>query len=96
MSGQSRSSGTLGRGALIALGLSVGFLGLMLVTSPVIAAAVVVPAALVVSVVRTRAVSGPAHVLEPLHFEGAVVIAAPRASEVAASPASGSGAITAA
>lgn len=96
MSAQSGSTGTMWRGTAIAVGLSVGFLGLGAVTSPVIATAVVVPAALVVSVVRTRAVSRPAHVLEPAHFEGTVVVSAPRASELTTAPPSGSTAVTAA
>ncbi len=97
MSGQSRSAGTLGRGTVIAVGLSIGFLGLVVLASPRRAAAVVVPVALVVSVLRTRAVSGTAHVLEPTHFEAQAVIAAPKASEVAAAPAAPGGpAITAA
>lgn len=95
MSGQNRASGTMWRGAAIAVGLSAGFLGLLAVTSPVIAAAVAVPAALVVSVLRTRAVARPAHALQPAHFERRVVIAAPQASEVAAAGSTGS-AITAA
>ena len=96
MSGQNGSSGTMWRGAVIAAALSAGFLGLLAATSLAIAAVVAVPAALVVSVLRTRAVSRPAHVLEPAHFEGTVVIAAPRASEVAAAPATGRTAVTAA
>ena len=96
MSGQSGSAGTMRRGAAIAVGLSAGFLGLVVLTSPVVAAVVVVPAALVVSVLRTRAVSRPAHVLEPAHFERTVVVSAPRASELAAAPPAGSTAITAA
>ncbi len=96
MSGQSGSAGTMWRGAAIAVGLSAGFLGLVAVTSPLLAAAVAVPAALVVSVVRTRAVSRPAHVLEPARFEGTVVVSAPKASELAAAPPGGSTAITAA
>jgi hypothetical protein len=96
MDGQRGSGGTIWRGAAIAVGLSVGFLGLVAVTSPLLAAAVAVPAALAVSVVRTRAVSRPAHVLEPAHFEGTVVVSAPKASELAAARAAGSTAITAA
>ena len=97
MSGQSRSAGALGRGAVIAVGLSIGFLGLVVLTSPVFAAAVAVPVALVISVLRTRAVSGTAHVLEPAHFEAHAVVAAPKASEVAAAtPAAGGTAISAA
>ena len=91
MSGQSGSAGTMWRGAAIAVGLSAGFLGLVVVTSPLFAAAVAVPAALVVSVLRTRAVSHPAHVLEPAHLEGTVVVSAPRASELAAAPTTGTG-----
>lgn len=96
MDGQSGSAGTIWRGAAIAVGLSAGFLGLVAVTSPLLAAAVAVPAALTVSVVRTRAVSRPAHVLESAHFEGTAVVSAPKASELAAAPATGSTAITAA
>ncbi len=97
MSGQSRSAGTLGWGAVIAVGLSMGFLGLVVLTSPLLAAAIAVPVALVVSVLRTRAVSRTAHVLEPTHFQTQAVIAAPKASEVAAAPAAPGGpAITAA
>ena len=96
MNGQSGSAGTIWRGAAIAVGLSAGFLGLVVVTSPLLAAAVAVPAALVVSVVRTRAVSRPAHVLEPAHFDGTVVVSAPKASELAAAPPAGSTAISAA
>ena len=96
MSGQNGSAGTIWRGSAIAVGLSVGFLGLVVVTSPVVAAAVAVPVALVVSVVRTRAVSRPAHVLEPAHLQGTVVVSAPRASELAASKPAGSTAISAA
>jgi hypothetical protein len=96
MSGQSGSSGTLWRGAVIALGLSAGFLGLLAITSPLVAAGVAVPASLVVSALRTRAVSQTAHVLEPTHFQGRAVIAAPRASEVAAAPSTGSSAVSAA
>ncbi|HWC10392.1 MAG TPA: hypothetical protein VG455_04130 [Acidimicrobiales bacterium] len=96
MSGQSGSAETLWRGAAIAVGLSGGFLGLVAVTSPLVAAAVAVPVAVVVSVVRTHNVSHTAHVLEPTHFEGRAVIAAPRASEVAAAPPAGDTAISAA
>ena len=96
MSGQSGSAGTMWRGAAIAGGLSAGFLGLVVVTSPLLATAVAVPAALAVSVLRTRAVSRPAHVLEPAQFEGTVVVSAPRAAEVAAAPPAASAAITAA
>ena len=97
MNGQTRSAGTLGRGAVIAVGLSIGFLALVVLTSPVLAAVVAVPAALVVSVLRTRAVSRTAHVLEPTHFESRAVVAAPKASEAAGSPAPvGGTAITAA
>jgi hypothetical protein len=96
MSGQSGSAGTMWRGAAIAVGLSAGFLGLLVVTSPLLAAAVAVPAALAVSVVRTRAVSHPAHVLEPAHLEGTVVVSAPRASDLAAAPPTGSSTVTAA
>ncbi len=81
MSGQSGSAGTLRRGTVVALGLSIGFLGLAVLVSPVVAAAVAVPVALVVSVFRTRAVSRTAHVLEPTHFEASAVVTAPRASE---------------
>ena len=96
MSGQNGSSGSMWRGAAIDVGLSAGFLTLVAVTSPCIAAGVAVPAALVVIVLRTRAVSRPAHVLEPARFEGTAVIAAPRAGEVAAAPSAGSTAVTAA
>ena len=96
MNGQSGSAGTIWRGAAIAVGLSAGFLGLVVVTSPLLAAAVAVPAALIVSVLRTRAVSRPAHVLEPAYLEGTAVVSAPRASELAAAPSAGSTAISAA
>lgn len=96
MSGQSGSAGTMWRGAAIAVCLSAGFLGLVVLTSPLLATAVAVPVALAVSVVRTRAVSRPAHVLEPARFEGTVVVSAPRAAEVAAAAPASSTAITAA
>ena len=96
MSGQSGSAGTMWRGAAIAVGLSAGFLGLVVVSSPLLAAAVAVPAALVVSVLRTRAVSRPAHVLEPARLEGTVVVSAPRASELTPTPPAASTAISAA
>lgn len=96
MSGQRGSAGTLWRGAAIAVGLSAGFLGLVALTSPLVAAAVAVPAALLVSVLRTRAVSRTAHVLEPAHFDATVVVTAPRASEVAGAASADGTAITAA
>jgi hypothetical protein len=75
--------GALDHGVAVAVGLSVVFFGLLALASPVVATAVVVPAAVACGVARTRLVPlATPHCLTAPTFGAAVVTNAPKAAAV--------------
>ncbi len=91
MSERRKAGGTLWRGVAIAVGLSGVFLGLAVLTSPVVAGVVVVPAAVVIGAIRARHVpkATPHSLVEPT-YESRPVIDAPRASDATGEGTAGS------
>jgi hypothetical protein len=78
--------GALEHGVAIAVGLSVAFLALLTLTSPVVATAVVVPAAIAVGAARTRlAPLATPHSLTAPSVGADAVVNAPKAATVVSS-----------
>jgi hypothetical protein len=68
----------------VAVGLSGAFLGLVVLTSPLVAALVVIPASLAVGALLAHSVPrAPAHCLVDPTYASAVVVAAPKVSAIA-------------
>lgn len=91
MSERRKAGGALWGGVAIAAGLSGVFVGLTVLTSPLVAALVVVPTAVVVGAVRARHVprATPHSLVEPT-YESRAVIDAPRASDATGEASTGS------
>ncbi len=86
--------GALEHGVAVAVGLSVVFIALLALASPVVATAVVVPAAIGIGVARARQLpwATPHSLTAPAYGDRAVVTNAPRAAEAASSRRSSSAA----
>jgi hypothetical protein len=86
--------GALGNGLVVAAGLSLAFLALLALTSPLVAAAVAVPASVAAGVARARRVplATPHSLTAPSFGDGAVVTNAFRAAAVASTSRSASSA----
>jgi hypothetical protein len=83
MKGSRTSPGASGRGLVVAVGLSGAFLGLVVLTSPLVAALVVIPASLAVGALLAHTVPrAQAHCLVEPTYASAVVVAAPKVSAI--------------
>lgn len=87
-------NGAIGHGLAMAVGLSAVFLVLLALTSPVVAAAVTVPASVAVGVARARhlPLATPHSLIAPAYGDRAVVTKAPRAADAVSSRRSSSAA----